>query len=88
MDDKNKLFNFPGIHHFKIVGRGSMDYRSEVESVFKEVLGADAIKDISERLSGKGSYTAYSIDAHVQDHSQLSVIHDKIKVIDGTKMIL
>jgi putative lipoic acid-binding regulatory protein len=86
--DKNKLFKLPGIHHFKIVGSASKDYREKIESVLKEVLGADMIKNISERLSGKGSYTAYSIDAHVEDHSQLAVIHGKIKTIEGTKIIL
>lgn len=86
--DKNELFGLPGIHHFKIVGSTSEDYREKIESALRNVLGQGSIKKISMRKSGKGNYTAYSVDAYVEDHSQLTEVHDKLKVIEGTKMIL
>ena len=86
--DKNELFSFPGSHHFKIVGSISEKYRSELETIFREVLGEDSIKEISTRLSGKGNYMAYTIEAHVHDHSQLEIIHQKCTALPETKLCL
>ncbi len=88
MHEKNKLFNFPGSHHFKIIGSPSAEYQKSVESIFYEVLGQDSIKEITARPSGKGNYTAYSVDAHIQDYEQLKIIHEKVGKLEETKLIL
>lgn len=86
--NKNELFNFPGLHHFKVVGGISEEYRKKLKVIFNEVLGEESIKEISTRLSGKGNYIAYNIEAHVHDHSQLEIIHDKCMALPETKIFL
>ena len=65
------------------MGDTTDDFREKIESAIREVLGRDSIKKVAIRKSSKGNYTAYSIDAHVEDHSELAMVHDKVKLIDA-----
>ena len=82
MSNLKDIMEFPALHTFKIVGKNTPLFRSEISKIFQGV-------DIpSPRPSRDGNYVSYSITVLVENFQELETFYKKISFINELKFYL
>lgn len=82
MSQLKDIMEFPALHTFKIIGKNSPFFKSEVSGIFQGV-------DIpSPKQSRDSNYVSYSITIFAEDFEVLESFYKKISLIKELKFYL
>jgi len=82
------LIEYPCMYKFKAVCKADEHIDEKLHAIVAGVLSAEAVKDLKQRESKKGSFVSVTIQAELTSREELEDVYSALKASDEVVMTL